>query len=49
VELQHSELARKIVHIGVGVLAALLRYLVWWQAAIRQAPPSRLIWSSCRA
>jgi uncharacterized protein (TIGR00297 family) len=33
-ELQHSELARKIVHIAMGVLAALLRYLVWWQAAI---------------
>lgn len=31
---ESSEYRRKILHIGVGAFALLLRYLTWWQAAI---------------
>jgi uncharacterized protein (TIGR00297 family) len=33
-ERSHSEIARKITHIGMGGFALLLRYLSWWQAAV---------------
>jgi uncharacterized protein (TIGR00297 family) len=30
----HSEDARKLVHIGFGACALLLRYIAWWEAAL---------------
>lgn len=33
----HSEGARKLVHVGMGALALLLRYLHWWQAVVLAA------------